>query len=208
MGCIYALYRESEPNEYRYIGKTSYPSPSKRFKAHLNNASCGDTAPVYRWIRKYEDIAVITIEDNIDNSLACEKEKHYIRFYKKAGHRLLNSTEGGDGSPGRKLSISSKEKIRSKLKGRSLSEAHKRNISLGQTGRKLSDKTKNKISQSLINHPKLVESGKKNKGKKHSLEARKKISLSKKGKPATEKQLRHLAKLAKANKNRVRRKDK
>lgn len=207
MGCIYALYRESEPNEYRYIGKTSYPSPNKRFKTHLNNASSGDTAPVYRWIRKYKDIAVIIIEDDIENSLACEKEKHYICFYKKAGHRLLNSTEGGDGSPGRKLSVSSKEKIRSKLKGRSLSEEHKRNISLGQTGRKLSDKTKSKISQSLVNHPKLVESGKKNKGKKHSLEARKRISLGKKGKPASENQLRHLAKLAEMNRNRARHKD-
>lgn len=203
MACIYALISKSNPEEYRYIGKTAYETPDKRFKGHKNNAISGDSAPVYRWIRKHNDVEVVIIEDRLSKEESSIREKYYIHLFRSQGHKLLNVSDGGDGSPGRVLSKASREKISSKLKGKSLSLEHRKNISAGQTGRKLSEKTKKKISQSLKNHPRLIACGKKNKGKKHTEEARRKISEAKTGKPATEKQLLHLARLAKLNREKT-----
>ena len=57
-----------------------------------------------------------------------------------------NKTEGGQGTPGHKLSDASKEKLRRANLGKRMSEDVKRKISMGAHGRAVSAETRRKIS--------------------------------------------------------------
>ena len=76
------------------------------------------------------------------------------------------------------------------LKGKKLSEEHKRKISNSKNGHKHSNETKKKISKAMKNHKCSEETrnkiGKANKGKKRSEEAKRKISKANKGRICSE----------------------
>ena len=95
--------------------------------------------------------------------------KHSVESKRKIGE----ASKGNKNCLGRKLSDESKRKISEALKGKTLTEEHKRKIS--ETNGNMSEETKRKLS----------EAGKGNKnssGHKHSEESKRKMSEAKKGK--------------------------
>lgn len=73
------------------------------------------------------------IEDGLTWNQACEREKYWINYYGK--ENLSNLTDGGDGSPGRKLSNETKSKISMSHKGKKLKPEHVKKISDGNKGK-------------------------------------------------------------------------
>jgi len=155
MPSVYVLYRKSLPKEIRYVGITKHDDVNKRFEAHMYKSKIGVNRPVNDWINKYyPDIECKKVCSSSWEGV-CAEEKILIARLKAEGHRLLNMTEGGEGTYGLKDSEDTKIK-----KSRAL------------TGRKVSQETREKISKS-------------NTGKKRSAAARKKMSEKKKGKKLT-----------------------
>lgn len=100
-----------------------------------------------------------------------EWEQYYIWYY-DSFHNGYNSTLGGDGSLGRKVSEKTREKMSKLMKGRKRNPESVEKSARSRIGTKQSEATKAKISAG-------------NKGRKVSDEAKKKMSLAKKGKPGT-----------------------
>ena len=187
---IYCLYNPSNM-EVRYVGKTI--NPVERFKNHISDAKRLNKYPVHKWINKL-------IKSNIEPKMQVidftdleseweQAEKDYITFFrwlnKTKNKTLLNITDGGEGTLGKKVSQETKDKIRNSLKGRkrSLETIEKMSIALkgkvssqeviekrrqGQLGHKVSEETRELISKA-------------NKGRKMSEEFCENISQKLKG---------------------------
>jgi hypothetical protein len=109
---IYALIVKLT-GEIRYIGLTKN-SLKRRFKGHKDKSNMRTTHKD-RWVNKIgaDNIDIILIEDNIENlEKANEREVFYISFYKNKGCKLVNSTDGGDGTAGRLLTEEQKNHLR------------------------------------------------------------------------------------------------
>lgn len=112
---IYALceYPSWEP---RYVGKT-IQYIHERHKAHIRAAKAGKRLPVHYWLRKQIEsgsgLAIKLLEYAGANW--AERERYWIERY-KAGGRLLNLTNGGEGMAGHKFSQEHREKIAAALR--------------------------------------------------------------------------------------------
>ena len=104
MSCVYALVEESSLEDYRYIGRTSERA-HRRLGKHLSSAKTEDTY-VHRWIRKVQaeggKVSLIILEDGLTFEESGLREIALIAKYKKEGHRLTNTSLGGDGCLGNK----------------------------------------------------------------------------------------------------------
>jgi len=92
---IYALH-DPDTNEIRYIGKAN--DAAKRLKSHFRDARRRRT-PVYDWINSLNvngKIPVISIIEQVDDSLWKEREIFLIEHHRSIGTRLLNLALGGD----------------------------------------------------------------------------------------------------------------
>jgi len=172
---IYALYDPRDPEQYRYIGKAN--DPDDRLKTgHLR----GTKAVTYKsnWIKKLLREDAIPEVIIVAEVLTCEwqnAETHFIALYKRLGHKLTNSTDGGEGA-GSFMLAETKRKI---------GEANK-----GKKHLPRSEETRAKMSAS-------------HKGRKHTEEAKRKIGEYNKGKkrqPKTEEMKRRLSKALKGKK--------
>lgn len=95
---IYGL-KLSYEDEIRYVGITKQKI-NQRLRQHKKDLRRN---PHKRnWILKYKSkIEVVILQDGILSlSEANNREKHFIAFYRSAGFRLLNATDGGDGTAG------------------------------------------------------------------------------------------------------------
>jgi hypothetical protein len=128
----------------------------------------------HRIVKKYGFIAEI-IETDLDWKTACEREKHWIKYYGRRDLNegiLVNMTDGGEGlnnfthseeskekmsksksgerhhNYGKSLKDSIKTKISISHKGKSFSLITREKMSESKNGRKLSDETKKKMSES------------------------------------------------------------
>ena len=96
---IYGLSTESEPNNIRYIGKTS--NILDRLSRHLSEYSLKYDTYKNNWIKSEllnnnKIIINVLYELNSDENWQ-EVEISYIEKYKQLGFALTNSTIGGDG---------------------------------------------------------------------------------------------------------------
>lgn len=145
---------------------------------------------------------IVFLETNLSNVGACALERRYIRWYgrKDLGTGILrNMTDGGDGGENRAFSIESKMKISNAIKGRKHTLEARSKMSAAKKGKdlpKMKGKPKSlehraKMSAASKGKPKSPEhrakmsaahKGKNNHfyGKKHTLEARYKMSAAKK----------------------------
>lgn len=199
MDFIYALC-DPLTQEVRYIGKSM--RPSSRYREHILMAEKGEVRThVYNWIRALIIrglLPKLVIVERCEPCDSSEREKFWIRQYKKEGLRLCNCTEGGTGGSTRTGKTNSKEHVAAmrkgwrrakelgliahraysleerelraeKMRNRNVSDETRQRMSESKTGRKLSFETKCKIRD-------------KNIGRKHSETSRRKMSENKKGK--------------------------
>lgn len=84
-------------NDIRYVGKAN--DIKQRYKAHLNPARYKDTH-IFRWIKKLRYLGqkpTLEVIEQCDKSVWKQREKYWIKYYKKLGYNLVNYTDGGDG---------------------------------------------------------------------------------------------------------------
>lgn len=101
---VYGL-REVGTEDIRYVGQTSY-ALNNRLKRHWSEANNGNKTARSNWMRSVRDrggeIESIPIEENAEWNKA---EIRWIAEYRENGARLLNHTDGGQGTtPGTKFS--------------------------------------------------------------------------------------------------------
>lgn len=148
---IYGLKSFYE-DKLRYIGLTKR-SLTKRLSSHITESKRRNTHKD-SWIKKNNfNITIILIEDNIKNlEEANEREIFWIKYYKDLGYNLVNSSEGGNGTVGVKMSEEHKKKLSLLYKGKPLSEEHRKKISISRKGKKFTEeqKIRHKISKQNI----------------------------------------------------------
>ncbi len=137
-----------------------------------------------RTIDKYS-YEVIVIHENLSWEEACKLEIKYIaqigRQDKGLGS-LVNLTDGGEGSKGRKCSEETKSQMSSAHKGKILSEEHKLKIKIQRQLNPFSKEALLKMSLGSKGKPKSEETKKKMKQVKRSDDFKRKVSLTHKGK--------------------------
>lgn len=162
----------------RYVGITT-KSLHYRLRMHINtsNSSKNNNYRV-NWIRKLLKSNIIPtihlIEEVFGWGYACECEKYWIKEFKEQGYKLTNSTLGGEGAFGIKLSKETRLKLRLKALNRVVSKETGEKISKSNKGRKNS---KESIQKAVCSRSWY----------KHSQETKNKISIANKGRIRTEK---------------------
>jgi len=193
--CLYVL---SDPctNEIRYVGWTS-KRPTDRLAGHLAQARSGNQDNHRcKWLRsllsngQHPVMRVAAWMEIADAPIA---EIRYIAILRAAGTRLVNSTDGGEGTLGRFHGAETRSRISAALIGRRLSPEHRATISRIQAGRKKPPRTvewrrKQSVAQSG-KHPaektrlKLSLASKGKKRRPFTAEHRQAISAARRGKP-------------------------
>lgn len=116
----YKIYKLIDPitNEIRYIGRT-IQTLENRLKKHLK---AEDKSHRVNWIKSLTKNNLIPKIELICETTTfedcCELEIFYIKKYKKEGIRLVNMTDGGDGSIGFKHSEETIIKLKESAKKR------------------------------------------------------------------------------------------
>lgn len=143
MAYVYKHIRK-DTNEVFYIGmgitKKRYYQTDKRSN-HWNK--------IVKKVGFYYEI----IEDNLTWEEACKREKYWIKYYGRFDlneGKLINRTNGGDGSSGYKLSKSHKEKISKANLGKPKSELTKQKLKIAHIGKVHSKYTKEKMSNTRL----------------------------------------------------------
>lgn len=191
MPSLYVIYRKSKPKEIRYVGITMHDDVQKRFNSHLDKTKQGVNRPINDWINKYyPDVDIKKVKSISTWEEACRQEIMLIAKLKKAGHKLLNMTDGGEGTVGFKDSEETRIKKSKAHMGRKVSEETKNKISKANTGKRRTAEAKKKMSEKKLGrklskkHIEKISSS--NTGKKRTAEQRMTISNSLKGRKMTE----------------------
>ena len=206
----YFVYSLIDPRnkEIRYIGKTVvslstrlsqhiYAAKNNKWKSHVNNW-------IVSVLNSGNNPVVNVLSVVSDKYVLAKEEIRLIAYYLKRGARLTNLTNGGDGAPGRKLSDSSKEKLRKAntgkigyWTGKKRDPETGKKISQANIGKKawnkgipLSEDCKKKLRKAMIGRKPSQETRRKlekiwesRRGKKIPIEVCQKISNALKGKP-------------------------
>jgi len=123
---IYSL-NDPETGEVRYIGKCT--SPRKRLVLHLSGARTGkEKSHRACWIRSLLHRGlkpILTVIDEVPEQEWRQWEVAYIQFFRDDGHRLTNSTLGGEGFNGGEYHP---------FFGKRFTAEHKRKLSVAMSG--------------------------------------------------------------------------
>lgn len=115
------IYTLSDSSGIKYIGKSDMPD--KRFKIHLKESKLRRTRKE-RWIYNLlqnGEIPEMEILDMVDISNWSFFESYWISQLKTWGFKLLNGTDGGEGSngfKGKSHSTETREKLKKLAEGR------------------------------------------------------------------------------------------
>lgn len=162
------VYRVTGPTGI-YIGKTS--EPERRWRVHRRLAQ-KPTTHFHRALALYGaenfTFELIASSRNSDDALACERT--IIANEKACGSVLYNKTEGGEGVTGMRHSEDAKARMSAAKKGIPKDPAVVARAAATRTGRKLSAEhiAKRTATRLLRKH-------------KHTEEAKRRISMAKKG---------------------------
>lgn len=151
---IYELRDPRDPEcKPRYVGITVKPL-KYRLSLHLHDAVTGKKHHRANWTRKLMREGVLPtihlIEEVVGWEYACKTEQYWIKEFKEQGYKLTNSTDGGEGRVGYKVSQETIDKITSKTRGRIFSAEVRQKMSKASLGRIVSKETREKISSSTI----------------------------------------------------------
>jgi GIY-YIG catalytic domain-containing protein len=89
-------------NAIRYVGWTSRP-PEKRLAAHIKESIASPDNHRRKWILSLLSIGMKPLIEVIEAGCGSgwgQAERRWIAFYRAEGTKLVNGTDGGDGSPG------------------------------------------------------------------------------------------------------------
>jgi len=143
-------YKLTFPNGKVYIGITR-ETLDRRVKRHIAYAKAGKHFALSAAIRKYgEDSFARDVVGTGDWNELKEIEIKLIAQYGSLGSGGYNMTSGGDGSLGVAVPDSVKGKISNSLKGRKLSNDHRKKLSESQIGKIISAETKEKMRLAAI----------------------------------------------------------
>lgn len=155
------IYKISNPSGKVYIGQTWNWSSRENF---YRTANCKTQIGIYNSILKYgygaHKIEIICeLPKDISQKDLDNYEVIYWQFYKECNIKLLNCREPGRGG---KFSEETKKKLSNSLKGRKLSEKHRRKITevnqseverekrrIALKGHIVSEETRKKISDKI-----------------------------------------------------------
>lgn len=182
---IYALHHDS--SQHVYVGKSSQGLNRPREHGKNYNLKKFAHLPVCRWITKLRSNGhdySFSILELCDSTLSlAEAERFYIELYRSIGMKLLNLTDGGEGTLGIKKSPEEIERMRT------------RNL-----GRKASVETKLKMSISHKTPEAITHRGLVNSRRIWTNESRRKVGDAVRGRRFSEE---HRRKIGEANKRRV-----
>jgi group I intron endonuclease len=134
----YQIYCTVQGVSQTYFGITTQPL-EKRFQNHLSRALNGKSNYyIHNAIRKYgaENFKIQQLFSS-ESFEDCKKwEIATIAGAKKAGLRLWNLTDGGDGALGFKHTLEARKRMSDSRKGVPLPESVKTKLSLVRTGKK------------------------------------------------------------------------
>jgi len=170
---IYILVDPS--GEIRYAGKTDY-SLAKRLCVHISKARKGEKGHKNNWIRsllKNQQLPTIQLVGKATGNWQKE-EKAWIAYFRAEGIRLTNIADGGEGASGSVRSTESRKKMSKNW------YISRKGIITGMTGLHHSIETRQKMSNAA-------------KGKKHSIERRRRSSKTQMGKASPRKGKHHSA---------------
>lgn len=185
MTYIYALI-DPRTKKIRYIGKAN--DPTQRLSGHINYCK-NHTSHTSNWIRQLTDANLrpdIAIIECVKKNKWQERECYWIKYFRKMGCSLTNSTDGGEGCTN--PSKTTRQKMREAALGKIISKETKEKLRLINTGRKVSDAARQKISDAhkgkiISDRTRLLMSlaAKGNQrclGRRYSEETKRKISIS------------------------------
>lgn len=120
----YKIYFLKDPitQEIRYVGKTT-----KELNERLSNGHLRDKTITHKtnWINSLKKIGLIPNIELVkickNENLCCFSERFYIKLLGRADKNegiLINSTDGGEGTPGRIVSQATKDKMSKSITGK------------------------------------------------------------------------------------------
>lgn len=150
------IYKLIDPltNEIRYVGKTK-KNLIKRLYEHLTKRNLIPNNHKNNWIKKLLNSQLkpkIELLEIVNEDNWVEKEIYWIKYLKTIGCKLTNTSDGGEGSFGYKMS---KESVQKSLETRKNNGTLKRSdeckklISKSKLGKKHSEEHKELVARKL-----------------------------------------------------------
>lgn len=138
---IYAL--ADREGIIRYVGKSI--NPENRYRAHINDKSKSYKSS---WLKSIDYKPEMFILDEVNEEDWEFWEIFWINLIKSFGHKLTNLTNGGHSIHFNMYNRDIQEKRKRSLKGRSLSEEHRKKLSESRKGIMFSEEHKKNLSLS------------------------------------------------------------
>lgn len=139
---IYGLV-DPDTFEIRYVGKSTYGIA--RAKMHGQPAQLRKNVNLHKcnWIRKLhkynKDYIILILHTDANADCLGSIETDIIKDCRQAGHRLLNQTDGGEGTCGRIVSDQTRNKISATKLGVKSSSIHCSNLAVAHGARDFVD---------------------------------------------------------------------
>ncbi|MGH8525523.1 MAG: NUMOD3 domain-containing DNA-binding protein, partial [Gammaproteobacteria bacterium] len=177
---IYGLV-DPRTKDIRYVGKT-VGKLGARLSGHLLDKEVNHRT---RWVRILLNEGlrpeIITLEIVPPSQDWIQVEQRWIRYYRDGGARLTNTTNGGEGFPGRKLTPLDKEKLTEARNKSERFKVHLAQFSRYWQGRQMSEESKRKRSAAMKGRPGVKGRTPWNKYKEMSPEYKQTMSRAHKG---------------------------
>lgn len=198
---VYAL-RDPESLDVRYVGIT-FRGIRTRWREHICRARTGGKSHRDRWIAslcKRDLLPVIEVLENGNGDGWAAAERRWIAEYRSRSGRLVNCTDGGEGTPGLIPSADLRARWSQQRKGR----VYKHIRPGGMTGKRHSGEVRALIAAAGTGRTQSAEARQKlseaHRGKRLSEDHRAKLGAAKRGKKLS---TEHKAKIAASTTGRV-----
>lgn len=148
VGWIYVLV-DPRTGEIRYVGWT-YRSLKRRLAEHMY-VRANEHNHRAHWLALLKQLGMrpfMRVLQSVPLTEAKTAERYWIDYFRNTGCILVNNTDGGEGSPGRVVSVSTREKISATKRANpaTITVERRAQISTQMKGRVFSTETRAKLS--------------------------------------------------------------